>query len=73
MRIQVRNRFFLAIIGSFLLTDPISVSAQTAAPTEKAERFVIVIGAAGQEQYELPFCELVKTLEKKSPLRNKRN
>jgi len=64
MRIQVRNRFFLAIIGSFLLTDPISVSAQTAAPTEKAERFVIVIGAAGQEQYELPFANWSKRWKK---------
>lgn len=56
MRIQGRNNFLRGIVGTFLMTGLVNVSAQTASPTEITERFVIVVGAAGQEKYEQPFA-----------------
>ncbi len=56
----MRNRCLKGIMwglfGALLMLEPVSLSAQITSPNEKTERFVIVIGAAGQEQYEPQFA-----------------
>jgi len=60
MRNRCHHRLLWGIISTLLLTAPQHVAAQSIAHSGKTERFVLVIGAAGQEQYEPQFAAWVE-------------
>jgi len=57
MRNHWRHRFFLASFCMFLIMGSQNIHAQSKERLEKPERFVIVVGASGQEQYEAQFAQ----------------
>lgn len=60
MRDRRLKGIFLGIFSVCSLLGLESSSTQAAAPSEQSERILIVVGAAGQEQYEQRFANWVK-------------
>ncbi len=60
MRNHFQNHVIVVLAGLFSLSAPVDLQLQAAAPIKNTERFLIVVGAPGQEQYEQQFTNWVE-------------